>query len=102
MAPEPDALARFLTIADVADALALSAQEVTDMVHSGELPAIRVAGAWRIEVAVLKEFIETRYEVERRARLWEEANFANIPELSGGSILRSSPLPGPVDGEPTD
>ncbi|MEJ3403491.1 helix-turn-helix domain-containing protein [Rathayibacter sp. YIM 133350] len=90
MAPVPgdDALARFLTLADVAEILKIPVDEAEALVRSGELPGIRVAGAWRVERVVFESYIEAQYEEARRIALWEGSDFGNIPELSGGRILR--------------
>ncbi|GAA1798177.1 helix-turn-helix domain-containing protein [Luedemannella flava] len=55
--------ARFLTMQDVADELAVSLSQVYHMVRSGELPAIKVGGRgqWRIERARLEAYIEGKY-----------------------------------------
>lgn len=85
-----DALGRFLTLADVAEVLKVEVADVLAMAQSGELPAIRVGanGQWRVERDVLESFIEAKYEEARRLNLWNQSDFANIPELSGGRIIR--------------
>lgn len=87
--PSP-AVGRFLTLADTAEILSLSAAEVHDLVRTGELPAIRLGttGLWRVERIVLESFIEAKYEEARRMALWQQSDFGNIPELSGGRIIR--------------
>ncbi|MBG6059522.1 hypothetical protein RCH16_002994 [Cryobacterium sp. MP_M5] len=87
--PSP-AVGRFLTLADTAEILSLSAAEVHDLVRTGELPAIRLGstGVWRVERIVLESFIEAKYEEARRMALWQQSDFGNIPELSGGRIIR--------------
>lgn len=80
--------ARFLTVADCAEVLNLEVAEVTDLVDSGELPAIRVAAQWRIERDVLESYIAELYEQQRRRALWQQSEFASLVELSGGVILR--------------
>jgi excisionase family DNA binding protein len=89
-ADTPDAVGRFLTVADTAEILNVEVADVMALVRSGELPAIRVgaAGQWRIERAVLETYIEAMYEEARRRALWEGSDFANIPELSGGRIIK--------------
>lgn len=76
-------LGRFLTLADVAEVLNISARQASALVRSGELPAIRIgaAGHWRIERTVLEGYIEGKYEENRRRGLWEQAEFADVPEL---------------------
>ncbi|TFC35792.1 helix-turn-helix domain-containing protein [Cryobacterium sp. TMT2-42-4] len=96
---------RFLTLADTAEILLLTVAEVLELVRTGELPAIRLgtqstpaggagtigfgrAGVWRVERVVLESFIEAKYEEARRMSLWQQSDFGNIPELSGGTIIR--------------
>ena len=54
---------QFLTLADVADILAISASQARAMVRSGELPAIQVGGRgqWRVELSELDAYIERAY-----------------------------------------
>lgn len=94
-----DALGRFVTLGDTAEILSITVDEALELVRSGELPAIRVgavasttggASMWRVEHSVLEAYIEAKYEETRRMGLWHQAEFANIPELSGGVILRPS------------
>ena len=56
---------RFLSIADVAEQLSISAQAVRSLIRTGELPAIR--GLWRIEVAALEDYIDKQYAHTREA-----------------------------------
>nr|WP_130178656.1 helix-turn-helix domain-containing protein [Cryobacterium sp. SO1] len=98
-------MGRFLTLADTAQILNLSVPAALDLVRSGELPAIRIGatGAWRVERVVLESYIEAKYEEARRLSLWEQSDFANIPELSAGRILRpdaAADPTGPDDGQP--
>jgi excisionase family DNA binding protein len=93
MAPVPppsdsSALGRFLTHADTAEVLNISASQAYALVRSGELPAIKigssgagVGGQWRVERDVLEGYIAGKYEENRRRNLWNQAEFADIPEL---------------------
>ena len=56
---------QFLTLADVADILAISASQARAMVRSGELPAIQVGGRgqWRVEKARFDQWIEKRHQL---------------------------------------
>jgi excisionase family DNA binding protein len=94
-----DALGRFLTLGDTAEILNISAAEALELVDTGELPAIRIgAGSvWRVERVVLESYIDAKYEEARRMSLWKQSDFGNIPELSGGEIIRpANPAqPGP-------
>ncbi len=59
MTPEP----RFLTLADVAEVLNISAAQTYALVRSGDLAAIKVGGRgqWRVEASRLEEYIERMY-----------------------------------------
>jgi len=78
-------LGRFLTIADTAEILNISAGQAYAIVRSGELPAIKLGahGQWRVEREVLEGYIAARYEVARRTGLWHQAEFTDLPELFG-------------------
>jgi excisionase family DNA binding protein len=56
--------ARFLTMQEVAEELAVSVSQVYHMVRSGELPAIKIGGRgqWRIERTRLEEYISQKYD----------------------------------------
>ncbi|MGN6326493.1 helix-turn-helix domain-containing protein [Pseudolysinimonas sp.] len=76
------ALGRFLTLADVAEILNVSAGQAYGLVRSGELPAIKVGGGhWRIERDRLEDYIAAKYEESRRSGLWRQAEFTDVPEL---------------------
>lgn len=59
---------RFLTLADVAETLNVSASQVYALVRNGELPAIKLGGRgqWRVEEAALDSFIAERYAATER------------------------------------
>ena len=85
--PAPTAdLGRFLTIADTAGILNISVTSAYALVRSGELPAIRIGagGQWRVESTSIDAFIATRYEEERRIRLWQRGAGAQTEEPSWG------------------
>ena len=81
-----DGLGRFLTLADTAEILSISARQAYALVRSGELPAIKVGagGQWRIERSVLESYIEAMYEETRRRNLWSQSDLANIAEFALG------------------
>lgn len=83
MAPDDSGLARFLTLADTAEILAISVSQAYALVRSGELPAIKIGGNghWRVERTVLEGYIAGKYEENRRRALWNQAEYADIPEL---------------------
>lgn len=77
-------LGRFLTLADTAEVLNVTVSQAYSLVRSGELPAIKIGGSghWRVETSVLESFIAAKYEESRRAALWGQSAFADIPEIS--------------------
>ena len=77
-------LARFLTLADTAEVLAISARQAYGLVRSGELPAIKVGGSgqWRVERSVLEDYIAAKYEESRRLSLWNQSDYANVYSLA--------------------
>ncbi len=79
-----DDLGRFLTLADTAELLNISARQTYALVRSGELPAIKVGshGQWRIERSVLEAYIEAMYEETRRMSLWNQSDLASVTELT--------------------
>jgi excisionase family DNA binding protein len=85
----PGSIGRFLTLADTADLLNISLSQAYALVRSGELPAIKVGGNghWRIEREQLEAYIASRYEETRRHALWNQSDYANIPELTGDRFI---------------
>ncbi|WP_165067423.1 helix-turn-helix domain-containing protein [Marisediminicola senii] len=77
-------VARFLTLADTAEILNISARQAYALVRSGELPAIKIGGAghWRIEKSLLEAYIAAKYEEARRIGLWNQAEYEALPEYS--------------------
>ncbi len=60
--------ARFLTLADVAETLAISSSQAYALVRSGDLRAIKIGGRgqWRVEAAELDAYIERMYAATER------------------------------------
>lgn len=58
---------RFLSIADVAETLNVSACQAYALVRSGALPAIKIGGRgqWRIEAEELERYIGRQYAATR-------------------------------------
>ena len=58
---------RFLTLADVAETLNISAAQTYALVRSGDLPAIKIGGRgqWRVESTALEDFITRKYAQTR-------------------------------------
>ena len=89
-APLPeDLVGRFLTVAETAEVLRVSATQAYALVRSGELPAIRIGAArhWRVERTELEAYIQARYEEERRVANWNQSDWAIVPELRSGPLL---------------
>lgn len=87
---------RFLTLADVAEMLNVSASQAYALVRSGDLRAIKIGGRgqWRIEESELERFIAERYE--QTERFIAEHPFARGDESDAdadadGAEQRSSP-----------
>lgn len=55
---------RFLTLADVAEILNISASQTYALVRSGDLQGIQIGGRnqWRVERSKLEEYIEAAYK----------------------------------------
>jgi excisionase family DNA binding protein len=74
---------RFLTLADVAETLNISASQAYALVRSGELRAIKVGGRgqWRVEDTALEDYIAASYQ--RTAEFVRTHPFGEDPEPSG-------------------
>jgi len=85
----PGSIGRFLTLTDTADVLNISLSQAYALVRSGELPAIKLGGNghWRVERDVLESYIEGKYEESRRAALFNQSDYADIPELSSERFI---------------
>lgn len=61
-------MARFLTLADVAEILNVSARQVYSLVRSGDLRGIQVGGRnqWRVEAEELERYIERQYAAAKK------------------------------------
>jgi excisionase family DNA binding protein len=86
-------IGRFLTLADTAEQLNISVRQAAALVHSGELPAIRVGNRWRIERSVLESYIEAMYEQTRRMCQWNQGEYANVTPLP---LLEARPQRSPL------
>jgi excisionase family DNA binding protein len=80
-APTPE-LGRFMTVADVAESLTVSVNQAYLLVRSGELPAIKVGSSWRVERTMLQAYIDTKYEENRRANLWNQIDYSDLAEFT--------------------
>ncbi len=83
-----DAVARFLTLADIAEVLNISAAQAYALVRSGDLRAIKVGGRgqWRVEESELESYIERMYSATedfvRAHPFGREDPFADEPAIT--------------------
>ncbi|MGH3518472.1 MAG: helix-turn-helix domain-containing protein [Haloechinothrix sp.] len=59
-APTP-AQVQFLTVAEVASLMRVSKMTVYRLVHSGELPAVRVGKSFRVPEKAVHEYLDAAY-----------------------------------------
>jgi len=59
MSSELPPRARFLTVAEVADVMRVSKMTVYRLVHSGEMPAVRVGRSFRVPQDALESYLAT-------------------------------------------
>jgi excisionase family DNA binding protein len=52
---------RFLTVAEVAAIMRVSKMTVYRLVHSGELPAVRVGRSFRVPEQAVHDYLKTSY-----------------------------------------
>ena len=74
---------RFLTVAEAAELLKVSAADVHELIDSGELHAFKVGtrGPWRIEHEILELFIAQQYEESRRSAMWNNPSLASVHNI---------------------
>ena len=58
---------RFLTLADVAETMQISVNQVQALVRRGDLPAVKIGGrgVWRVEAVELENYIQRMYAETR-------------------------------------
>ena len=57
----PFAEMKFLTVAEVATVMRVSRMTVYRLVHSGEMPAVRVGRSFRVPERAVHEYLRTAY-----------------------------------------
>ena len=60
-AERPLAEVRFLTVAEVATAMRVSKMTVYRLVHSGELPAVRVGRSFRVPEQAVHDYLDKAF-----------------------------------------
>ena len=51
---------RLLTLNEAAELLQVSTRTLQRMIHSGQMPALKVGGQWRVREAQLRQWVENR------------------------------------------
>lgn len=59
MSSDQPARVRFLTVAEVADVMRVSKMTVYRLLHSGEMPAVRVGRSFRVPQDALDHYLRT-------------------------------------------
>ena len=82
---------RLIAPAQVAEALAVTVDEVIALVQEGRLRGMRVGSParWRVEERSVTEYLDEQAEEARRIALWNQSNAASFPELWGTGSVRS-------------
>ena len=80
---------RFLTLADVADVLNISASQAYALVRNRELEAIKIGGRgqWRVERAKLEAYIDQMYDQTRQ--FLDEHPFVESDEDAPDGVART-------------
>ena len=81
---------RLLAPAVVAEALAISVDDVVALILDGSLRGMRVGDGrqWRVEESSVTDYLDDQAEETRRMALWRESNAASFPELWGKGAVR--------------
>ena len=58
---DPQGRTQFLTVAEVAALMRVSKMTVYRLVHSGELPAVRVGRSFRVHAKAVHDLLETSF-----------------------------------------
>lgn len=82
---------RLLALAQVAELLDVSVDEVMALVHEGRLRGLKVGSParWRIEEDSVGAYLDDQAEEARRIALWRQSNVASFPELWGRGRVRN-------------
>lgn len=91
MPDNPSSEVRLVAPAQVAEALAVSVDEVVALILEGRLRGVRVGSParWRVEERSVTEYLDEQVEEARRMALWEQSNAASFPELWGRGSVRN-------------
>lgn len=91
MPESPDAGARLLTPAQVAEMLQIAVDEVIALVIDGRLRGLKAGSParWRVDADSVAAYLDDQAEDARRMALWRESNAASFPELWGRGTVRN-------------
>lgn len=91
MSENPASEVRLLGIAQVAEVLGVSVDEVMDLVTEGHLRGMRVGSParWRVDESSVSEYLDDQAEEARRMALWRQSSTASFPELWGTGAVRN-------------
>ena len=59
--PDQPGRTRFLTVLEVADVMRVSKMTVYRLLHSGELPGVRVGRSFRVPKAAVEDYLRSAY-----------------------------------------
>ena len=81
-----------LSLAQTAEILGVTIDEVLALVQRSELRGVRIGTPpqWRIDQASIEGYLDAQAELTRRAALWNQSQEASFPELWGTGTVRHS------------
>jgi excisionase family DNA binding protein len=73
---------RFLQLADVAEVLNISANQVYALVRRGDIPAVKIGGRgqWRVEREELERYIQRKYKETRDFLRAHPFTYGDVPD----------------------
>ncbi|GAA1985310.1 helix-turn-helix domain-containing protein [Microbacterium pumilum] len=91
MSENPASEVRLLGIAQVAEVLGVSVDEVMDLVTEGRLRGMRVGSParWRVDESSVSQYLDDQADEARRMALWRQSSTASFPELWGTGAVRN-------------
>lgn len=81
---------RYVSLAQIAELLDITVDEVLQLVHEARLRGVRVGSPaqWRVAEASVSDYLNDQLEESRRSALWHQSVNASFPELWGGTEER--------------
>lgn len=91
MPETPTSEVRLLALAQVADILGISVDEVMELITEGLIRGMRVGSParWRVDQASVADYLDEQAEDARRMALWRQSSAASFPELWGTGVVRN-------------